>query len=153
MLGVAGLAMNAKPPVTTMAGPYAPPWSTHEYTEHILVPTTSLLLPLSCPDLHRVYPRYQHTTGTEPGGTQVDNYLRLPPEETARYNIYIFSIILSPRLGELHLLARNAIPGIPHLNLGQTSRLHTARLEPIIPISRPLPTLAISIWGRLTAKL
>jgi hypothetical protein len=47
---------------------------------------------------------------------------------------------LSPRLGELRFLARNAVPGIPHLNLGRTSRLHMPRLEPIIPLSRPLPS-------------
>jgi hypothetical protein len=59
-------------------------WLTYEHTEHILVPTISLLLPLSYPDLYRVYPGYQYTTGTEPGGTQVDNYLRLLPEDTLR---------------------------------------------------------------------
>src|SRR6202044_1133150 len=29
--------------------------------------------------------------------------------------------------------------GILYLNLGQTSRLHTPRLKPIIPLNRPLP--------------
>jgi hypothetical protein len=41
------------------------------------------------------------------------------------------------RLGELRILARNAVPGIPHLNLGRASRLRTPRLEHIIPLNRP----------------
>jgi hypothetical protein len=53
------------------------PWPTHEYTEHLLVSTKPYCL---SPTL-----RYLHTTGTEPGGTQVDNCLRLSPEDTPRY--------------------------------------------------------------------
>jgi hypothetical protein len=40
---------------------------------------------------------------------------------------------------EFRILARNAVPDIPYLNLGRTSRLHTPRFEPIISLSRPLP--------------
>jgi hypothetical protein len=61
-----------------MAGPYGPPWSTHEYTEHLLVSTKPYYLSPT--------PRYQHDTSTEPGGTQVDNCLRLSPEDTPRYS-------------------------------------------------------------------
>jgi hypothetical protein len=43
------------------------------------------------------------------------------------------------RLGELHILARNVVPGIPHLNLRRTSRVHTPKPEPFIPLSRPFP--------------
>ena len=56
-------------------------------------------------------------------------------------------IQLSPRKGELRILARNAAPGISHLNLGRTSRLHTPRLEPIIPLSRPLPNPSFTHLG------
>jgi hypothetical protein len=55
-----------------MDSPYGSPWSTHEYTEHSQV-NSSYYYCLS-PTL-----RYLHTTGTEPGGTQVDNCLRIPP--------------------------------------------------------------------------
>jgi hypothetical protein len=48
---------------------------------------------------------------------------------------------------ELHILARNAVPGIPYLDLGRTSRLHPPRLEPIIPLSRPLPNPSFTHLG------
>jgi hypothetical protein len=54
---------------------------------------------------------------------------------------------VSPRLGELRILARNAVPGIPHLNLGETSRLRTPRLEPIVPLSQPLPNPSFKHLG------
>jgi uncharacterized protein YjbI with pentapeptide repeats len=44
---------------------------------------------------------------------------------------------VSPRFGELRILARNAAAGIPHLNLGRTSRLRAPRLEPIVPLVKP----------------
>jgi hypothetical protein len=60
-----------------MAGPYGPLWLTYEYTEYLLV--------LIKPYCLSPTPRYLHTTGTEPGETQVDNCLRLLPEDTPRY--------------------------------------------------------------------
>jgi hypothetical protein len=54
-------------------------WSTYKYTEYLLVtrlnPTTSLLTL-----------KYLYTTGIEPGGIQVDNYLRFLPKDTLRYS-------------------------------------------------------------------
>jgi len=38
-------------------------------------------------------------------------------------------------------------------NLGRTSRLQTPRLEPIIPLSRPLYNPSFTDLGRLTAEL
>jgi len=58
-----------------------------------------------------------------------------------------FMVLLSPRLGELHILARSAVPGIPRLNLGRTSRLHTLRLEFVIPLSRPLSNPSFTHLG------
>jgi hypothetical protein len=51
-----------------------------------LMNTLSLLVTTTKPYCLSPTPRYQHTTGTEPGGTQVDNCLRLSPEDTPRYS-------------------------------------------------------------------
>jgi hypothetical protein len=48
---------------------------------------------------------------------------------------------------ELRILARNVVPGIPYLNLGRTSRLHPPRLEPVIPLRRPLPNPSFTHLG------
>jgi hypothetical protein len=61
----------------------------------------------------------------------------LPEMQALKYTPPIRYMPLSPRKRELHILTQNAIPGIPYLNLGWTSRLHTPRLEPIIPLSWP----------------
>ena len=54
---------------------------------------------------------------------------------------------LSLRLRDLRFLARNAVPGISHLNFGPACRLHRPTLEPITPLSRPLPHRTFAYSG------
>jgi hypothetical protein len=46
-----------------MAGPYSPPWSTHEYTEQRLVTHTYA-------KAFSLNPRYQNDTGAAPSSTK-----------------------------------------------------------------------------------
>jgi len=49
--------------------------------------------------------------------------------------------------GELRFLARNVVLGISHLNLGLASRLRRPTLEPVTPLSWPLPIVPLRIPG------